>query len=351
MISELIVWPQDLRDFSRSVLRSMALPSDHVEIVSAALLDADLRGIDTHGMVRLSQYVTLIRGGVINPRPEIKIITESASHVLLDGGYGLGFLGSVKAMSVCIEKVKQVGIALAGVRNSSHFGAAGYYARMAAEQDLIGFATSNSYPVMAPPGSLVRTHGNNPFSFAIPAGERPLIVVDMATSVVSQGRIKKYATEGRQIPVGWAYDKEGKPTHDPGAAFSLVPLGESGYKGYGLAVVMDALAGVLTGSLFARNFVSGPGSLGCGHLFMALDPQLFMSRDEFKKRIDEMIGQIKDVQRPDGAEGPVYLPGERGSERKQKGLKEGIPMLASTISLLDKLADELGVGRLKRTRP
>jgi LDH2 family malate/lactate/ureidoglycolate dehydrogenase len=173
----------------------------------------------------------------------------------------------------------------------------------------------------------------------------------MATSVVSQGRIKKYATEGRQIPVGWAYDKEGKPTHDPGAAFSLVPLGESGYKGYGLAVVMDALAGVLTGSLFARNFVSGPGSLGCGHLFMALDPQLFMSRDEFKKRIDEMIGQIKDVQRPDGAEGPVYLPGERGSERKQKGLKEGIPMLASTISLLDKLADELGVGRLTRTCP
>jgi LDH2 family malate/lactate/ureidoglycolate dehydrogenase len=324
---------------------------DHVEIVSAALLDADLRGIDTHGAVRLPQYVTLIKGGLINPRPEIKMVTESTSHVLLDGDRGLGFLGSVKAVSLCIEKARQVGISLAGVRNSSHFGAAGYYARMAAEQDLIGFATSNSYPVMAPPGSLIRTHGNNPLSFAIPAGERPLLVLDMATSVVSQGKIKKYATEGRQIPVGWAYDKEGNPTDDPGAVFSLVPLRESGYKGYGLAVVLDALAGVLTGSMFARSFVSGPGSLGCGHLFMALDPQLFMSRDEFKKRMDEMIGQIKDVQRPDGARGLVYLPGERGSERKQKGFQEGIPMSSSTIGLLDKLADELAVSRLKRSSP
>ncbi len=237
---------------------------------------------------------------------------------------------------------------MAGVCNSSHFGAAGYYARMAAEQDLIGFATSNSYPVMAPPGSITRTHGNNPFAFAMPSGERPPIVLDMATSVVSQGRIKKYGEERRRIPLGWANDREGKPTDDPEAVFLMLPLGEGGYKGYGLAVVMDALAGVLTGSLFARNFISGPGSRGCGHFFIALDPKLFLPLEDFKKSMDEMIGQIKDAKLPEGSTEPIYFPGERGFARKEKRLKEGIPLLASTVKLLDRLSDDLGVSRLKR---
>jgi LDH2 family malate/lactate/ureidoglycolate dehydrogenase len=312
-------------------------------------LDAELHGLDTHGAVRLPQYVTLIKQGIINPRPEIKVIQESSSHALVDNGYGLGFLGSVKAMNLCITKAKRTAIAMAGVCNSSHFGAAGYYARMAAEQDLIGFATSNSYPVMAPPGSITRTHGNNPFSFAIPAGERPPIVLDMATSVVSQGRIKKYAEERLRLPLGWAQDREGKPTDDPEAVFLMLPVGEGGYKGYGLAVVMDALAGVLTGSLFARNFISGPGSRGCGHFFIALDPKLFLPLDDFKKRMDEMIGQIKDAKLPEGSTEPIYFPGERGFARKEKRLKEGIPISASTVKLLDRLSDDLGARRLKRS--
>jgi LDH2 family malate/lactate/ureidoglycolate dehydrogenase len=219
---------------------------------------------------------------------------------------------------------------------------------MAAEQDLIGFATSNSYPVMAPPGSVTRTHGNNPFAFALPSGERPPIVLDMATSVVSQGRIKKYAEEKRRIPLGWANDREGKPTDDPDAVFLMLPFGEGGYKGYGLAAVMDALAGVLTGSLFARNFVSGPGSRGCGHFFMALDPQLFLLLDDFKKRMDEMLGQIKDAKLTEGNTEPIYFPGERGFARKEERLKEGIPVLDSTVKALDRLSDELGVSRMKR---
>jgi len=350
MTSAWIVKAEDLREFSKAVLQGMAVSSADAEVVSEALIDAELRGLDTHGAVRLPQYVTLIKQGNINPRPEIKVINESFSHALVDNGYGLGFLGSVKAMNLCIAKAKQAGIAMAGVCNSSHFGAAGYYARMAAEQELIGFATSNSYPVMAPPGSIARTHGNNPLAFAIPAGERSPFVFDMATSVVSQGRIKKYSDERRRIPLGWANDREGKPTGDPEAVFFMLPLGEGGYKGYGLAVVMDILAGVLTGSLFARNFVSGPGSRGCGHFFIALDPKLFMPLDGFKKRMDEMIGQIKNATRPEGSTEPIYFPGERGFARKEKRLKESIPILPSTVKRLDRLSDDLGIMKLTRTR-
>ncbi len=209
MTSVYLVRTADLREYSTAVLQDMDIPPVDAEVISRALLDAELHGLDTHGTVRLPQYVTLIKQGSINPRPEIKVVKESANHALVDNGYGLGFLGSVKAMNLCIAKAKRGGIAMAGVCNSSHFGAAGYYARMAAEQDLVGFAASNSYPVMAPPGSITRTHGNNPFAFAIPAGERPPIVLDMATSVVSQGRIKKYVEERRRIPLGWANDREG----------------------------------------------------------------------------------------------------------------------------------------------
>ena len=343
-----LVRAEDLREYSGAVLQAVGVPPADAEVISSALLDAELRGLDTHGAIRLPQYVTLVKQGTINPRPEIKVVNESASHVLVDNGYGLGFLGCVKAMNLCIAKAKRVGIAMAGVCNSSHFGAAGYYARMAAEQELIGFATSNSYPVMAPPGSITRTHGNNPFAFAIPSGERPPMVLDMATSVVSQGRIKKYGDERRRIPLGWANDREGNPTDDPEAAFLMLPVGEGGYKGYGMAVVMDALAGVLTGSLFARKFISGPGSCGCGHFFISLDPQLFLPLDDFKKRSDEMVGQIKDVKLAEGSTELIYFPGERGSARKEKRLKEGIPLLGSTIKVLDRLSHDLGVNKLKR---
>ena len=207
MDSVWLVRAEDLREYSTAVLQAVGVPLANAEVIARALLDAELHGLDTHGAVRLPQYVTLIKQGSINPRPEIKVINESAIHALVDNGYGLGFLGSAKAMNLCIAKAKVVGIAMAGVCNSSHFGAAGYYARMAAEQELIGFATSNSYPVMAPPGSITRTHGNNPFAFAMPSGERPPIVLDMATSVVSQGRIKKYVEERRRIPLGWANDR------------------------------------------------------------------------------------------------------------------------------------------------
>jgi LDH2 family malate/lactate/ureidoglycolate dehydrogenase len=242
----------------------------------------------------------------------------------------------------------KTGVAMAGVRNSSHFGAAGYYALMAAERSLVGFAASNSYPVMAPPGANTPVHGNNPFAFAFPGGKRFPIVVDMATSVASQGKIKQYANEGKPIPLGWAYDREGRPTEDPRNFFLLAPFGEGGYKGYGLALAMDVLAGVLTGSFFAQGFVSGPGSRGCGHFFLAFDPQRFLPLDEYRQRTDEMIAQMKKASPGEGAQGEIHHPGERGFLRKNKWLREGIPMLSSTLQQLDRLAEEMNLPRVKR---
>ena len=346
--SAFLVHAEDLSDFSKAVLQKMGVPLADAEVVSAALVDADLRGLGTHGAVRLILYSKLFQEGLVNPRPKIRLISESSSHVLIDNDYGLGFLGSVRAMDLCIRMAPKTGIAMAGVRNSSHFGAAGYYALMAAEQNLVGFAASNSYPVMAPPGTTTPVHGNNPFAFAFPAGKRFPILVDMATSVASQGKIKQYGNEGKTIPLGWAYNREGKPTEDPRAFFLLAPFGEGGYKGYGLALAMDVLAGVLTGSLFAQNFVSGPGSRGCGHFFLAFDPQRFMPLDEFRKRTGEMIEQMKMASHLDGDQGEIYHPGERGFLRKTKWIREGIPMLSSTLQQLDQLAEGMNLPRLKR---
>jgi LDH2 family malate/lactate/ureidoglycolate dehydrogenase len=322
-------------------------PEDSL-VVAKALVDAELRGLSTHGAVRLTLYSKLFQEGLINPRPRIRLISESSSHVLLDNDYGLGFLGSVQAMNLCIPMAAKTGIAMAGVRNSSHFGAAGYYALMAAERNLVGFAASNSYPVMAPPGANTPVHGNNPFAFAFPGGKRFPIVVDMATSVASQGKIKQYANEGKPIPLGWAYDREGKPTEDPRNFFLLAPFGEGGYKGYGLALAMDILAGVLTGSFFAQGFVSGPGSRGCGHFFLAFDPQRFMPLDEYRQRIDEMIAQMKGAPRRGGEQGEIYHPGERGFLKKSRWQVEGIPMLSSTLRQLDQLAEEMNLPKVRR---
>ena len=326
----------------------MDVPPAEAEVVSAALVDADLRGLGTHGAVRLTLYSQLFRDGLVNPRPRVRLLSESSAHVLLDNDYGLGFLGGVKAMNLCVQMAAKTGVAMAGVRNSSHFGAAGYYALMAAERNLVGFAASNSYPVMAPPGANTPVHGNNPFAFAFPGGKRFPIVVDMATSVASQGKIKQYANEGKPIPLGWAYDREGKPTEDARNFFLLAPFGEGGYKGYGLALAMDVLAGVLTGSFFAQGFVSGPGSRGCGHFFLAFDPQRFLPLDEYRQRTDEMIAQMKKASPGEGAQGEIHHPGERGFLRKNKWLREGIPMLSSTLQQLDRLAEEMNLPRVKR---
>ena len=342
MAVETVIKGETLRRFCVEVLETLNLSPEHAAICADALVDADLRGIDTHGIMRLPTYVGYLKEGYYNARPNVRILKESPVHALFDGDLGLGFIVSAEAMRWCIARAKESGFAMAGVRNSRHNGAAGYWAIMAAEAGLIGFASTNVIPVMAPPGSMRATHGNNPMSVAVPASEQPMLVLDMASSNKAWGNILNYKREGKSIPLGWGIDAEGNDTDDPAKVASLLPFGEGGYKGYGLSLVLDVLCGVLTGAAFARRF--GPKRLddGVGHFFAAIDPQLFLPLDEFKANVDETLSEVRTAPRKAGVE-RIYIPGEIEAETKARRLREGIPIPPGLRRELEGLSADLGV--------
>ncbi|MFQ5880351.1 MAG: Ldh family oxidoreductase [Dehalococcoidia bacterium] len=334
MAEETIVRAEALRRFTAQVFEGLGLPAQDAELVAEMLVDADLRGVDTHGVMRIPAYVRALKESVYNPRPNIQLVKESAIHALFDGDAGMGYVVGAAAMRWCIDHAREQGFAMAGVRNSTHFGAAAHYSMMAARQDLIGFACTSAPPTIAPPGSYRSTHGNNPISYAIPASQEPMLVLDMATSVRAMGRVANYRREGWPLPPGWALDKEGNPTQDADTVASLVALGEGGYKGYGLTLVMDILAGVLTGASFGGRFVAGRPAADVGHFFMALD--------EFKQRVDETLREAKTAPRKPGVQ-RLYVAGEPEFENKERRLREGIPLPPVLHRQLEALGQEMGV--------
>jgi LDH2 family malate/lactate/ureidoglycolate dehydrogenase len=231
---------------------------------------------------------------------------------------------------------------MAGVRHSRHNGAAAAYAMMAASQDLIGFASTGVIPLMAPPGGLLPTHGNNPLCFAMPSGSEPMFVHDMATSEKAWGNVLNYRREGKRMPLGWALDGEGNPTEDPDAAASLVAIGDRGIKGFGLAVALDILCGVMTGANFARRFDPDRLDEDVGHFFFAMDPGLFMPIEEFKERIDETLREIRNAPRRAGVE-RIYISGEIEALARARALREGISLPPVLVQQLRELGDQLGV--------
>ena len=242
----------DLRKFAREVLTRVGVPSDHAAMTANSLVEADQRGVHTHGLAYLPVYVQRLMAGGINPAPAIRLVSERPSTALIDGDNGLGQVVGVQAIQLAINKAREHGAGLVGVRNSNHFGAAAHYAMAAAREGMIGLAMSNIGPTMAPWGGITPCYGNNPISYAVPTGEAA-IVLDMATSVVSRGRISAAAARGETIPLGWACDREGRPTQDPNLALEGLLLPVGGYKGYGIALLIDILSGVLTGGAFGQG--------------------------------------------------------------------------------------------------
>ena len=342
MSEEIRVDPEALHSFCNRVFQKVGMSAEDAELAAELLVEAELRGIDTHGVMMLPGYARNLQEGIFNPQPNIRVVKESSFHALLDGDFGLGHITSTKAMQLCIERAQLHGFGMAGVRNSTHFGAAAHYTLMAARQNLIGFACTNAPPLIPPPGSNVRTHGGNPMSYAIPAGQEASLVVDMSTLVRSFGRVGNYRREGRTLPLGWALDEDGTPTQDPTRAVMGVPFGEDGHKGFALTLVMDALAGVLTGSDYATTFTPGASTRGCGHLFMAIDPELFMPLEEFTQRMDESLLAVKRAPRLPDAE-QIYLPGERGFNRAEERSRMGIPFLPSHYETLEELSVAMGI--------
>jgi LDH2 family malate/lactate/ureidoglycolate dehydrogenase len=344
-----ILYPADrLRGWTRQVFQKVGVSSEDAELVTDSLIEANLRGVDTHGITRvLNVYIKRIQVGVMSPRTDIEVVRENASTAMLDCKNSIGQVGAARATRMAIEKAKRTGVGFTAVTHSNHYGAAAYYAMMGLDQGMIGFTCTNAPATVAPWGGRTPMLGTNPIAYAVPAGEEQAMVVDLATTVVARGRILLYAKQNRQLEPGWAFDDMGRPTVDAQAALKglLAPIG--GYKGYGLALVVDILSGVLTGSNYGTHF---PGFLAdemktpsdIGSVFCAINVESFMDLPEFKARMDAALREIKSSARADGV-GRIYIPGEIEYETKMDRLAHGIPVPEQVVADFVALGNELGV--------
>jgi LDH2 family malate/lactate/ureidoglycolate dehydrogenase len=337
---------QELRSFVRALFSTSGLDDRDAAIMAESLVEADLRGTHSHGVIRLPFLVErLLRGGA-KTQPDIKVVNEAPSTALLDGDRALGAITAARAMELAVSKARTQGIGLVSARNSDFIGTCAHFAMMALPHDMIGIAWTNGFPGMAPWGGRRNTIGNNPIAFAAPSLTHGPIVLDMALSVAAGGRVRLAAKNSEKIPRDWLVDSAGAATDDPGELTSggaLLPLG---YKGYGLAVFGEILCGVLTGSRILSEipawFTDTDKVIGNGHMHIAIDIARFIEPRLFKERIDCMVSILKaSPLMPDVKE--ILLPGERAWRTHQQQLKDGIKVPAPVAADLLSLAMRLGV--------
>ncbi len=335
-----------LTEFCAACFRKAGLSQEDAELTSRSLVWANLRGVDSHGVVLVKEYAGWVKSGRINPKSTYDIVSETGTTAIIDAAAGVGAVAGVRAMNVAIEKAAQAGVGMVGVKNSNHFGAASFYTLMAVERGMIGIATTNAPPSMAPWGGKERLLGNNPLAVAAPAGKYPPLVLDMATGASAWGKIFLAYQQGKKIPLSWALDKNGEPTDDPAATFDgglIQPLG--GYKGYGLSLMLDVLAGVLTGSHFSNQVPAWKDKdqkASIGHFMVAIRIDCFLPVDTFLGRIDELINLMTSCTLAPGSD-RVLVPGEIEYEAEQQRRAQGIPLLQSIKQDLTQLGQELGV--------
>lgn len=344
-----VVQAEQLLQFAVNALCKVGLSEEKAATIGSVLVDADLRGIHSHGVHNLPRYARGFMQGHLNMNPSFPLIVDNGIFAIVDGEDSLGVLGADRAMDLAIERARQYGIAYVGVRNSSHFGAAYYYSKKALAHQMIGYSTTNGREVMAPWGGRQSLLSNNPFSYAIPAGKEPPIVFDIACSISARGRIRMMGRNNEPIPDHWAITKDGEPTTDPWEALggSVLPFG--GHKGYGLAVVNEIFSAALTGALFSfeqgqrvkddsiKVNSSVQTAWRCGHLFGAIDISRFVAIEEFKERVDFMIQTFKSSPKAKDM-GRIYLPGEMENENYEERIKSGIPLNEKTVQLLNEFA-------------
>jgi len=330
-----------LRTSLEQVLEADGMIHDHAIETADVLLDAELRGYGDHGVWFLGEVHKWLKSGALNPAPNIRVVRETDSALLLDGDKGCGVAASYQAMRWCVERAATQGIATAGIQNSGHFIAAAPFPAWAATRGYIAMTAANVVPLMPAPGGRSKSLGTNPFCFAAPTGLDYPLVFDMATSAIAGFKVRIMAQQGKSVDEGLVYNAEGNPTTDPGdldRGGSLAPVG--GYKGFGLALMVEVLAGVLTGAQFGQN--AGVVNGKEGHFFMALNPEIFMPRQEFTARMDELLGWVKAGQRIEGVDEIVY-PGERGQRRAAELIASGkVPLDAVASATLAALCAEAG---------
>ena len=330
-----VVSADDLRRFCAGILHAAGLPKADAETAARIQVEADLRGVHSHGARGIVGYTRQILSGEVNPEPEFRVLKEGGAYLHIDGDNGLGQAVSHNAMELAIRKAGEAGVGIVAVRNSNHYGAAAYYAVMAAECDMVGFNTTGGRRLrgnMAPFGGIEPILGNNPLAYAVPAGKERPIVLDMATGVVAAGKIGMARARGEKIPTGWGLTEDGCDTDDPEKARIVLPLGP---KGSALSLVMNCIGGILTGAGF-----SDPARFG--HLFLAIDIAAFADLEAFKAEVDARIEGIRNSRPAPGVD-RVYYPGEPEWIAHAERLARGIPMLDVHLRELEQLGGELGV--------
>lgn len=336
----------------------MGCPEPDAHLAATVLVAADMRGIDSHGVARLSGYVRLWEAGRINPNPEIKIVHETPSTAVIDGGAGLGLVVAPFAMEVAIRKAQTAGTGWVSVRNSNHFGIAGYHAMMALQHDMTGIAMTNASALVAPTQSIERMLGTNPIAVAIPAGEQPPFVADFATTTAANGKLEILQRKNEPAPLGWVQDKHGNPSTDANELKkqgALLPLGSDrehgSHKGYALGSIVDIFSAVLSGAGYGPwappfpAYVPMPENMpgqGLGHFFGAMRVDAFRPAAEFKSHMDNWINRFRNATPAPGHE-KVLIPGD--PERETEALRSvtGIPVVASVVADLQELAHKMNV--------
>ncbi|GAB4236711.1 MAG: Ldh family oxidoreductase [Ekhidna sp.] len=347
-----------LKKFVIAIFEKAGCPPAEARQAAEVLISADLRGVDSHGVARLSGYIRLQEKGRLNTKPSIKTVRETPSTAVVDGDLGLGLVVGPHAMRLAIEKAKNVGSGWVAVKNSNHYGIAGYHAMMALEEDCIGISLTNASPLVSPTFSKERLLGTNPISIAIPTKNQPPFVLDMATTTAANGKLEVLQRKGLDAPEGWLQDKEGNITTDARGLInggSMRPLGgdreHGSHKGYALGAVVDILSAVLSGANYGPwvpPFVAfidpapNPVGEGLGHFFGAMRIDAFRDGEEFKAHMDNWIERFRQSETVDG-EDKVLIPGDPEREMTEARLKNGIDLLDPVVEDLTALGKKLGV--------
>jgi len=336
-----------LRCYCAEIFQLAGIPAEDAELTSAALVLTDMRGIHSHGVLRAGHYITCIQAGGLRPDGRLEVTAEGGAFLRLSATGGMGIPASMRATDLLIEHARTQAVVIATLNHSDHYGAAGLYAQRCSDAGLIGFSMSNTCPMIAVTGAGVKGIGNNPFAYAAPGRRHRGILFDVCMSVVASGKIQIAAAENKKIPMGWIVDRDGHPTDDPQHIYqggSFLPFAD--HKGYGFAVMVELLAGILANAGIlseVRSWNKTPGrESNTGHCFLAINPAFFGGEEHFRQRIDQMIDSLTSARKAPGCD-RIFYPGEIEFIHEADALEHGVPLPTPSVDELKKAGKLVGL--------
>jgi len=336
-----------LTGFAAACLEKLGLAASDARLVAETLVESNLRGVDSHGVVRLPHYAARLRNGTVNPRPKISVQRTGASTAVVEGDRGMGQLVAVRAMQEAVSLAKESGVGAVGARNSSHCGACAYFVELAAREGMVGIALTHTDSIMVPPGMKRIFLGSNPIAFGAPAADGPPLVIDMSTTHAAWGKVIVAREEGKSIPPDWGVDAEGRPTTDPNKVVGLAPSGA--HKGYALTLMVEVLCAQLVGLPFGRHVTKMYGELAkprnLGHFMLALDVGRFVEPALFASQVKRLLEEAR-AEAPSEPSRPPLAPGDPERLTAERRRREGIPLGSAVLAELNALAARLGVTAL-----